>query len=280
MNKPRLGHINFLNVLPLTYSLKNCGFGDGIDLKNGVPSVMNNDLINHRLDASEVSSIVYAKHDDSLLILPDMCVRADGSVRSIILVSRKPIYEINEDKIILTAQSATSHTFVRIILHKAYDANPKYYTRHISPESPVPEDATAALLIGNDALYVYHHQDREKFYYYDMGMEWKKFTGRCMVYAVWAVHRDFAKNNPEALQYLHQQLYKGLRYGYANKKDAIATVLDTMPFTFQQLDEYLEVIKWNLTEEYLDNLMVFYKYAYDMGLIPKMPKLRLAPVNI
>ncbi len=279
MIKPRLGHINFLNVLPLTYSLNQCGFSEGIDMKNGVPSVMNNDLINNRLDASEVSSIIYAKNDDKLLILPDMCVRADGAVRSIILVSRKPIYEINEDKIILTAQSATSHTFARIILHKAYDANPKYYTRHISPENPVPEDATASLLIGNDALYVYHHQDKENFYYYDMGVEWKKLTGRCMVYAVWAVHKDFAQNNPEALQLLYERLYKGIHHGYAHKKEAINTVLDTMPFTYPQLDEYLEVIKWNLTEEYLDNLMVFYKYAYEMDLIPRIPKLKLAPVT-
>ena len=73
MIKPRLGHINFLNVLPLTYSLNQCGFSEGIDMKNGVPSVMNNDLINNRLDASEVSSIIYAKNDDKLLILPDMC---------------------------------------------------------------------------------------------------------------------------------------------------------------------------------------------------------------
>ena len=280
MNKPRLGHINFLNVLPLTYSLLHCGFDEGIDIKKGVPSVMNNDLINNRLDASEISSIVYAKNSDNLLILPDMCVRADGPVRSIILVSRKPIYEINEDKIILTAQSATSHTFARIILHKAYDANPKYYTRHICPENPVPEDATAALFIGDDALNLYYHQDKEKFYYYDKGMEWKKLTGRCMVYAVWAVHKDFATNYPDQLQLLYERLYKGLRHGYARKQEAINSILDTKPFTYSQLSEYLEVIKWNLTEEYLDNLMVFYKYAYEMKLIPRIPKLKLAQIKI
>ena len=81
MEKPRLGHIHFLNVLPITYSLTQCGYGEGIDIKGGVPSVMNNDLINNRLDASEVSSIVYARNFDKLLILPDLCVRADGPVR-------------------------------------------------------------------------------------------------------------------------------------------------------------------------------------------------------
>ena len=109
MNTPRLGHIHFLNVLTLTYGLNTLNLKDGIQLKNGVPAVMNNDLLTGRLDASEVSSIVYARNYEDLLILPDLCVRADGPVQSILLVSRKPIEEINEDKIILTARSATAH---------------------------------------------------------------------------------------------------------------------------------------------------------------------------
>ena len=55
MNTPRLGHIHFLNVLPLTYGLNTLNLKDGIQLKNGVPAVMNNDLLTGRLDASEVS---------------------------------------------------------------------------------------------------------------------------------------------------------------------------------------------------------------------------------
>ena len=164
MNTPRLGHIHFLNVLPLTYGLNALNLKDGIQLKNGVPAVMNNDLLTGRLDASEVSSIVYARNYEDLLILPDLCVRADGPVQSILLVSRKPIEEINEDKIILTAQSATAHCLLKIIMAKAYDANPHYYIRNLTPASPVPGDATASLLIGDDALYVYHHKDKENFY--------------------------------------------------------------------------------------------------------------------
>ena len=152
MITPRLGHINFLNVLPLTYSFHHDNFADGLKISNGVPAVVNNDLINHRLDAAEVSSIVYARNSEKLFLLPDVCVRSDSEVQSIILVSRKPIYDINEDKIILTAKSATSHCLLKIILRNGYDARPNYYVRHISPENPVPADATASLLLGYDAL--------------------------------------------------------------------------------------------------------------------------------
>ena len=279
MVKPRLGHIHFLNVLPITYSLNNLNYKEGLELSNGVPAVINNDLLNNRVDVSEVSSIVYARNYDKLLMLPDLCVRADGEVRSIILVSKKPIEEINEDKIILTAQSATSHCLLKIIMAKAYDANPQYFIRNLTPDNPVPNDATAALFIGDDALNVNLHQEPYKHYYYDLGREWKKLTGRCMVYAVWTVNKEFAKSNPEGMQLVYERLYKGVQAGFSNLREAIATIVDKTPFTPRQLDEYLHVIKWNLTEEYIENLEVFYELAYEQGLIPRKPKIKIAPVN-
>ena len=279
MVKPRLGHIHFLNVLPITYSLNNLNYKEGLELSNGVPTVINNDLLNNRVDVSEVSSIVYARNYDKLLMLPDLCVRADGEVRSIILVSKKPIEEINEDKIILTAQSATSHCLLKIIMAKAYDANPQYFIRNLTPDNPVPNDATAALFIGDDALNVNLHQEPYKYYYYDLGREWKKLTGRCMVYAVWTVNKEFAKSNPEGMQLVYERLYKGVQAGFSNLREAIATIVDKTPFTPRQLDEYLHVIKWNLTEEYIENLEVFYELAYEQGLIPRKPKIKIAPVN-
>ncbi len=280
MNLPRLGHIHFLNVLPLTYGLNNLNLKEGIELANGVPAVMNNDLLTGRLDASEVSSIVYARNYEDLLMLPDLCVRADGPVQSILLVSRKPIEEINQDKIILTAQSATAHCLLKIIMGKAYDADPRYFIRNLTPFNPVPSDATASLFIGDDALYVYHHKDKEQFYYYDLGREWKKLTDRCMVYAVWAVRKDFARSNPEGVQMIYDRLYRSLQGGIKHKREAIKGIIEQKPFTEDQAAEYLNsIIKWNLTEEYIDNLQVFYDLAYEQHLVPRRPRIRMAEVN-
>ncbi len=280
MNLPRLGHIHFLNVLPLTYGLNNLNLKEGIELANGVPAVMNNDLLTGRLDASEVSSIVYARNYEDLLMLPDLCVRADGPVQSILLVSRKPIEEINQDKIILTAQSATAHCLLKIIMGKAYDADPRYFIRNLTPFNPVPSDATASLFIGDDALYVYHHKDKEQFYYYDLGREWKKLTDRCMVYAVWAVRKDFARSNPEGVQMIYDRLFRSLQEGTRHKREAIKGIIEQKPFTEAQAAEYLNsIIKWNLTEEYIDNLQVFYDLAYEQHLVPRRPRIRMAQVD-
>lgn len=278
MEKPRLGHINFLNVLPLTYSLEHDNYKDGVTIVNGVPAVINNDLLTGRLDAAEVSSIVYARHSEKLRILPDVCVRSNSEVQSIILVSRKPIYELNEDKIILTAKSATSHVLLKIIMHYAYDANPTYYIRNVTPSELVPSDAAAALFIGDDALYINHHRKKYDYYYYDLGREWNELTGLAMVYAVWVVNSDFADGNPEAVKHLYDIVYRGIRHGYKKKHEIITQAIEEHPFTYEQLNTYLERIRWNLTDEYLEGLETFYRMAYDMRLIKNKVKIKFADV--
>ena len=90
MTKPRLGHINFLNVLPLTYSFQNSNTAEGINLSCGVPAIMNNDLMNGRLDVSEVSSIVYAKNHEKTHFTPLQIHRKT----EIIYIRRDKIWEL------------------------------------------------------------------------------------------------------------------------------------------------------------------------------------------
>lgn len=277
MANPKVGHINFINCLPLTYSFYEDGFNQGLDIHAAVPAVLNNDIVNGRLDVSPVSSIVYARNSEQFLILPDVSITADNAVQSIILVSKKPIEALKNDKIILTAKSATSHCLLKIVLNKAYNAKPNYYIRIVDMQKIIPDDATATLLIGDDALYAYHNQ-QEGLYYYDIGIEWKKLTGLRMVYAVWMVNRDFAKNKPELLQLVYDRVTKGFKNGYKKKAKAIHTIVYDKPFTFAQLDDYLEVIKWDFTAEHEKALLTFYKMAHEMNLIDHVPKIEIAEV--
>lgn len=278
MSCPRVGHINFLNVLPLTWSYAH-GADQGLAITRGVPAVLNNDIVNHRLDVSNVSSIVYARDSEELVVLPDVCISTDGAVQSILLVSRKPIDDIKDDKIILTAKSATSHCLLKIILRGAYGAIPNYFVRHITPEDPIPEDATASLLIGDDALWLYHHKQPD-LYYYDLGYEWKKMTGQKMVYALWVANKDFAEQNPELLQLVYDRIHRAFQTGMDHKKEVIESALPHKPFTYEQLDDYLgPTIHWDLTAEYLEGLKTFYSLAHQMNLIEHIPEIKLADVK-
>ena len=277
MEEPKVGHIHFLNILPLTWSFAHGG-NRGLHLVPGVPAELNRALAAERLDVSGISSIVYADGDEKLVILPDICVRTDERVTSILLVTKKPIEEIKDDRIILTAKSATSHCLLKIILKESYDASPNYYVRHIVPQNPVPSDASGSLFIGDEALWLYHHR-REDLHYYDLGAEWHKLTGFGMVYSLWVANRTFSKERPEQLQLVYERLVGGMAEGIANKYATIQSVHGEKDFTFEQLEEYLQVIHWDLKEEHLKGLELFYKKAHAWNLIHHVPELHFADVK-
>ena len=289
---PRVGHINFLNMLPLTYNF-NHGGDEGLDLIRAVPSVLNSDLISGRLDVASISSIAYARHAEELLVLPQVCVSSDGPVQSIVLISRKPIEALGRDKVILTAKSATSHCLLKIILRGAYGAIPNYYTRNITPEEPVPADATASLFIGDDALWLYHHPPAG-LYLYDLGQEWKALTGQKMVYALWAVRREFANKQPEQVQLIQERVHGAFQSfvrnalpgparpagGLSYRETIIRSALEEKRFNYDQLADYLgPAVRWELSEEYLQGLQTFYTMAHEMNLIEHMPKIQFAKIE-
>lgn len=274
-NKPNVGHINFLNCLPLTY-----GFSRGhedLTIVADMPANLNRAVVAGNLDISPVSSIVYALNSDRLLLLPDVSITADGDVQSIILVSRQPITELDRHKIVLTAKSATSHCLLKIIMKKAYGAEPQYEIRAVGASSGIPDDAAAVLLIGDDALFVHHHPE-EGLFYYDLGREWKRLTGTRMVYAVWVVRKAFAETNPVGMRAAYHAISDGFRYGCAHKNAAIASISETTSFTPEQLRDYLTVIQWDFAAEHHLALLTFYQMAQELGLLPDVPELTIAEV--
>lgn len=272
MVRPKIGHINFLNVLPLNYFYATKGAED-FSLTMGVPALINDKMKSGLLDVSLMSSIEYARQSQNLLLIPKICVRADSAVTSIILVSKKPIEKLDGERVAITAKSATAHCLLKIILAESYNVKPDYVVENLSVENPVPNDSTAALFIGDEALYLHLHRQKN-FLYYDLGEEWHKLTGRQMVYAVWAARKDFAKDFPQLFESVCKKIHNGLKFGLQNKAAAINSVLENVPFTFGELDEYLGgAIKWDLTAEGIDALKIFYRFANKNNLLEKIPQI-------
>lgn len=277
MPKISLGHINFVNCLPLTFAITDTKMDEKFNIYPTVPSVLNAKIISGELDVTPVSSIIYALNNDKLKLLPNVSISADGVVQSILLVSKKPIDKLNNEKIILTAKSATSHCLLKIVLMEAYNLNCSYDIRTIDINNIISADAEATLLIGDDALFAYHNR-QESLYYYDIGAEWKKLTSLPMIYAVWVVNNN-AKLSKIDLKLVHDKIVQGFKYGLDNKELAIKSILDKVSFTSEQISEYLNVLNWDFTDKHKEALMKFYELAYKNGLIDKMPKIEFVEVE-
>src|SRR5207342_971119 len=158
--------------------------------------------------AAPISSIEWARHADSLLLLPRLCVSSEGAVDSIQLISRLPLDAIST--VAVTPESATSVVLTKVLLPAA---------THV----PLGEEADAKLLIGDAAL---KSAFEDPTPHHDLGRLWLERTGLPMVFAVWAAPEPvvdgladlqdalvasvrLARSEPERLAYEASE-----RYGY------------------------------------------------------------------
>lgn len=274
MSEPRLGQINFINCLPLEYGLSHGGFGRDIAIYRDVPARLNSLVTGGQLDVSPVSSIIYARNVDKLLVLPEVSISAPGALESILLVSKRPLAALDGARIALTAKSATSHVLLKIVLHYGYNLTPEYFTSSL-PLAGALEQADAALYIGDEALFAYHNR-RNGYHYYDLGDEWRKLTGQAMVYALWVVNRAFAAASPEALALLGRRVRAGFDYGLGRLGAASETLQGKVPLSTDQIRHYIGLLDYRLTGSHIAALKNFYRLAHGLGLIAAVPDIELA----
>ena len=276
MKKTQVGHINFLNCLPLSYSFLKQQTDDLFTVTRGVPSELNYKITHDELDISPVSAIVYARNSEKLMLLPNLSISIEGAIRSLIIESKRPIEQLDGAHIGLTAKSENTHCVVKILLEKGYGIKPRYTVDTIQPNEVGDYDAT--LLIGDDALYTYHHK-QEGYYYYDVGSEWRKMTGLPLVCAVWTVREEFAKENPALVANIAKRLSKGFEFGLRHKEVAIATMNDGEVYSDVELSEYLGLLNWGFSPRHQQALEYMYQMAYELDLVPCVPKIKIAEVT-
>jgi chorismate dehydratase len=274
--KPKVGHIQFLNCLPLYYGLvKNEALLD-LELIKGTPTELNSLLISGKLDISPISSIEYARHHKSLVLFPEFTVSSDGEVKSILLVSRSPIENLSGKKVALTTTSATSQVLVKLILSRGYQVEPEYFACQPDLGSMLAE-AEAALLIGDIALK--HYLDRQGMYLYDLGAEWKTLTGKKMVYAVWAVNRNFAETQNALNEHVFEIFKKSMDYSMEHLSEIAEYAARWEPFSPFFLKDYFRSLRFTFDKEYQEGLLHFYKLAEELGAIEKAPELEFINIH-
>jgi len=275
--RPKVGHIQFLNCLPLYYGLvKSLAFLD-IELVKGTPTELNALLINKSLDVSPISSIEYARHADSLLLLPDFTVSSDGEVKSILFLSRFPAEELSGKSVALADTSSTSHALLKIILRRGYKVDPRYVV--MPPDLDVMlSSADAALLIGDSALR--HYTNARGYYLYDLGAEWKKLTGKAMVYAVWAVNRSFAEAKADLCADVYETFRKSMRYSMRNLPEIVKYAAKWEPFDAAFLSAYFASLRFSFGRRYREGLRLFYRMARDIGELDRIPELEFVDLKV
>ncbi|MFC8174923.1 menaquinone biosynthetic enzyme MqnA/MqnD family protein [Streptomyces sp. NPDC057242] len=203
-SRPRVGHIQFLNCLPLYWGLARTGTLLDLELTKDTPEKLSERLVRGDLDIGPVTLVEYLRHADGLVALPDIAVGCDGPVMSCVIVSQRPLEELDGARVALGSTSRTSVRLAQLLLAERYGVSPDYYT--CPPDlGLMMQEAEAAVLIGDAALRAsLHDAPRLGLQVHDLGLMWKEWTGLPFVFAVWAVRKDYLAREPETVHEVHQ----------------------------------------------------------------------------
>ena len=202
--RPRVGHIQFLNCLPIYWGLARTGALLDLELTKDTPERLSDMLTVGDLDIGPVTCMEFLRHADELVLLSDIAVGSDGPVMSSLIVSRVPLDELDGRRVALGSTSRTSIRLAQLLLEERVGVRPEYFS--CPPDLPaMMREAEAAVVIGDVALRASLYQAPALgLKVYDLGDMWKKWTGLPFVFAVWAARRDYFRLNPYIVREVHR----------------------------------------------------------------------------
>ncbi|RKT06237.1 futalosine synthase [Streptomyces sp. 3211.6] len=202
-SRPRVGHIQFLNCLPLYWGLARTGTLLDMELTKDTPEKLSERLVQGELDVGPITLVEFLRNADKLVALQDIAVGCDGDVMSCVIVSQVPLEQLDGARVALGSTSRTSVRLAQLLLAEQYGVRPDYYT--CPPDlGLMMQEAEAAVLIGDAALRAsLHDAPRLGLAVHDLGRMWKEWTGLPFVFAVWAARKDYLAREPEIVREVH-----------------------------------------------------------------------------
>lgn len=264
----RISAISYLNTAPLMWDFEHGLASPEFDISYTVPSQCAAELARGTADIGIIPAAAYAVIPN-LAIIPGVAIASKQPVRSILLVSHKPLDEIRT--LALDNSSLTSVALTRVLFEKFWGGERTFVSAAPSLESMLASN-DAALLIGDPALQV----DRSKYQTWDLAEEWIRFTRKPFVFAFWAVREASLQQCHFDLAAIFQQSRDhGLEPENVNQ---IATTWSPkLGLSEGDIRDYLtRNIHFTLDDGCLDGLRLFYAYAHRYGLLPRVPQLQFA----
>jgi chorismate dehydratase len=261
----RVGRIGYINCYPV-YGAIDRGIVrlDG-ELVTGTPSELNDLLAASELDVSVVSAVEYARNAKHYHLLPDLAISCDGPVRSVALFAHRPIEDLDQRTVLVSAASRTSVHLLELLCIDRYHVRPRFVVARAEGQdlgalAALPHDAV--LVIGDAALMlaarsVYAHR-------YDLGELWKKWTDLPFVFAVWAARRE---SDQTLVARVHGRLIESRAWGLGHLDDLAADAAQGTGIAVDICREYLSGLDYALSYRHLEGLTSFFRRLTTHGKV-------------
>jgi chorismate dehydratase len=278
----RIAAIRFLNPAPLMWDFEHPPLQDQLATRYRL-DLMTPAACAERLalpfddpEAADIGLVPVAAlaTTPGLKIIPGCTIAAKRKVRSILLVRRasQPLSSIRT--IAADTSSRASLAYTQVLFRKWW--NPEAtFVPHFPDLDPMLDKADAAILIGDPALFALEERQNreertgEKLIYHDLAEEWIALTGLPWVSAVWAIREASLEARGETPQSIAKDFIASRDHGLANIETLVEEWSRRLPLPANTIREYLtNNIFYNLDEECLAGLRLFYQLAAETGVLP------------
>jgi chorismate dehydratase len=269
----RVGRIPYINCYPVYGGIDRGVVPLGHELVDGTPSTLNRLMDRGALDVSVVSAVEYARDARRYFLLPELGITSDGPVRSVLLFSKRPASELAGRKVLVSRSSMTSVALLGLLFDHVWRCQPDF-----APADAETADIArfgeqaheARLVIGDAALLLSGGAGVARGapsypFVYDLGAEWKAWTGLPFVFAVWVAQR--AAPVREALG-VHASLLASRDWGLAHLGELSAQAAATTGLPEPTCSEYFAGLDYGLSYPHLAGLTQFFHRLAKKGMVP------------
>jgi chorismate dehydratase len=275
----RVGRIPYINCYPVYGAIDRGIVPMPAELVSGVPTDLNRQMAAGSLEISVISAVEYARDATKYLLLPDLSICSDGPVRSVVLFSKRPAAELQGRRVLVSRSSMTSVALLELLFEHVWDARPAFVPSNAELVDVArfgEEEHDARLVIGDAALHLWSRLRSPELYpaddglaqyryAYDLGGEWKQWTGLPFVFAVWVAQRTAPV--AEALS-VHAGLIASRDWGLKHL-DALAAQAAIATGVHRNVClEYLSGLDYGLSYNHLAGLTEFFRRLVAAGKVP------------
>ena len=244
----KVGRIPHLSCEPFYYDMER----RGIELHDVETKQVAAAAENGEIDAGPVPLVDCFRLEDHLQPLSGFCIASVNKAVSSNLYSKRPVQNLGDAHISATDEDPTSLRLLQVLLSLKHNVQPAAY-------DGVEDSCDALLLSGNQGLRRrrgvrgYPHK-------YDLGEEWREWTGLPFVFARWMVRKDM---DPKDTAMLEDALFVGQKDWLNNlyrmtrpREDILMRPRDVLEY-IQSLRFFAGVPEGNaidLFRQYLDRL--------------------------
>jgi chorismate dehydratase len=268
-SKLRVGRIPYVNCYPVYGAVDRGIVGLDASVVDGVPTTLNRLMSEDALDVSVVSAVEYAREAERYLLLPDLAISCDGPVRSVMLFANRPAPELTGERVLVSRSSMTSVRLLDLLFRHVWHARPRFVPGDAEVSDVArfgEEDHAARLVIGDAALVLANGALGVSYpFAYDLGLEWKQWTGLPFVFAVWVARRVTPVSDALGV---HASLISSRDWGIANLPTLAGQAAQATGVPYATCLTYLSGLDYRLSYAHLAGLTEFFNRLERAGHVP------------